>query len=375
MAHTSGKQRRMPWLPALLLGGALFTACQPWQTDDAASSENDYIVRALIAAWQSADTALVEDLFWPDATYDDYPNQLQYQGLAEIVGYVTAVHLWGDDVYMNVGKVHASAYGAVAEWEFAAVQNRPMGTFVPVVTGREVVLNGVTIIEVAGGRIAFSFLTRTKSDFRLAGQTGSGGDAIEELPDISFANTSTFIESRVGDYWIGATWARALGERVGLGVSTFFATRSQNVRIQNASALLRTDNRVEASSQIRDFSFYNVRLLWKVGLSTDIGRWQLGLTVTTPSISLFGDGTRRSNRHSPLRTTLPAIPRASSPPTGSKCRLSSARHSRLALVSRAPSVRRGSIWPRSGFSKSILIRFSTPSRSRLKAQGRASARM
>jgi hypothetical protein len=28
-----------------------------------------------------------------------------------------------------------------------------------------------------------------------------------------------------------------------------------------------------------------------VGLSTDIGRWQLGLTVTTPSISLFGDGT------------------------------------------------------------------------------------
>jgi len=59
----------------------------------------------------------------------------------------------------------------------------------------------------------------------------------------------------VGDYWIGATWARALGERVGLGVSTFFATRSQNVRIQNASALLRNDNRAEASSQIPDFSF------------------------------------------------------------------------------------------------------------------------
>ena len=164
--------------------------------------------------------------------------------------------------------------------------------------------------EVAGGRIAFSFLTRTKSDFRLAGQTGSGGDAIEGLPDISFANTSTFIESRVGDYWIGATWARALGERVGLGVSTFFATRSQNVRIQNASTLLRTDNRVEASSQIRDFSFYNVRLLWKVGLSTDIGRWQLGLTVTTPSISLFGDGT------STFESTLAAPDDAAGNPQG-----------------------------------------------------------
>jgi ketosteroid isomerase-like protein len=111
-------------------------------------------MQLLVSAWQTADTALISDLFWPDATYDDYPNQVAYRGVDEIVGYITGVHEWGDDVYMNIGSLHVTETGAVAEWVFAAVQNRPMGEFIPVVTGREVVLNGVTIIEMEGGRIA-----------------------------------------------------------------------------------------------------------------------------------------------------------------------------------------------------------------------------
>ncbi len=185
IAHTSGKKRHARWLPALLLGGAFVAACQPWQTEDAARSENEFIVRALIAAWQSADTAVIVDLFWPDATYYDSPNQLQYQGLEEILGYVTAVHTWGDDVYMNAGKVHASVYGAVAEWDFAAVQNRPMGTFVPVVTRREVTLSGVTIIEVGGGRIirAADYIDTAPMALQLGGRIELAGGGVLELLD------------------------------------------------------------------------------------------------------------------------------------------------------------------------------------------------
>ncbi|GIS78896.1 MAG: hypothetical protein CM1200mP14_04620 [Gammaproteobacteria bacterium] len=59
----------------------------------------------LATAVESADTALIADLFWPEATYDDFANQFTYQGIPEIIGYLTSAHAWGDDIYMNMGRV------------------------------------------------------------------------------------------------------------------------------------------------------------------------------------------------------------------------------------------------------------------------------
>jgi len=143
-------RRFSPLVPCLVLAVA---ACAPVPRQGEAERKSELAIRMLLAALETADTTVVEDLFWPEATYDDFPNQITYQGIGEIVGYVTSVHTWGDDVYMNVGRVHAFENGAVAEWVFSAVQNRPIGTALPESTGREVVLNGVTIIELDGERI------------------------------------------------------------------------------------------------------------------------------------------------------------------------------------------------------------------------------
>jgi hypothetical protein len=144
------------------------------------------VIRTLMAAWESADTAVIQNLFWPQATYDDFPNQATYQGLEEIVGYVTSPHAWGDDVFMSVGQVHASETGAVAEWVFSAVQNRPMSEFVPTGTGREVVLNGVTIIELDGGRIlrAADYADATPMWLQLGGRIELPGGGVVELGDL-----------------------------------------------------------------------------------------------------------------------------------------------------------------------------------------------
>jgi steroid delta-isomerase-like uncharacterized protein len=117
------------------------------------AARNERIAHSLVDAQQLADTATLLELFWPDAIYDDYAKQLQYRGILEIVRYATSVHTWAEDVYLNAGRVHASESGAVVEWLFAGVQARPMADFAPVVTGREVVLNGVTVLEIEDGRI------------------------------------------------------------------------------------------------------------------------------------------------------------------------------------------------------------------------------
>ena len=172
---------RRLWTLAACLGS--LTGCAAPATRDDVARESELAVRSLAVAFETADTALIADLFWPQATYDDFPNQATYQGLDEIIGYVTAAHAWGDDVYMNVGTVHATRDGAVAEWVFSAVQNRPMGETVPTGTGREVVMNGVTIIEMEDGRIirAADYADTAPLWLQLGGRIELPGGGVIEL--------------------------------------------------------------------------------------------------------------------------------------------------------------------------------------------------
>ena len=139
----------------VLLSALMVIACVPSgnSTNSTTAPESELKILMLATAVESADTALIADLFWPEATYDDFANQLTYQGIPEIIGYLTSAHEWGDDIYMNMGRVNTGPTMAVGEWVFSAVQNRPMGNQVPFVTGLEVVFNGATIIELEGGRI------------------------------------------------------------------------------------------------------------------------------------------------------------------------------------------------------------------------------
>jgi steroid delta-isomerase-like uncharacterized protein len=162
-------------LPACNTGGS-----------DADVGENEVIVRTMLSIWETADTAAVLDLFWPEAVYDDFPNQTQYRGLEEIASYLTHVHGWGTGVYMNVTQVHASETGATAEWVMSAIHDKPMGSRVPEVTGREIVLNGVTIIEVERGLItrAADYIDVVPMVLQLGGSIRYPGGATLELDDI-----------------------------------------------------------------------------------------------------------------------------------------------------------------------------------------------
>ena len=169
----------------VLLAGALLAGSCTGGTADPATARNELLVLTLLDAQQSADTATITELFWSDAVYDDYASQLQYRGTQEIVGYVTSVHGWADDVYINAGEVHASPAGAVAEWLFAGVQARPIDGYLPEVTNREVVLNGVTIIEVEGGRIrrAADYSDTAPLALQLGGRIELPGGHVLELDE------------------------------------------------------------------------------------------------------------------------------------------------------------------------------------------------
>jgi hypothetical protein len=141
--------------------------------------------------------------------------------------------------------------------------------------------------ERGDSRIAYSFLTRESGKLRIDSLATTQGDF---SPELSFLGADFRLDNEVNEYWFGGTYARPVGEDAGLGVSMFFAYRSQRGRAESTAQALATGNRAAVMNQVRDFSYWHWRVLWKIGLATYFQKWRLGITVTTPSIGLGGRG-------------------------------------------------------------------------------------
>ncbi len=162
------------------------TACAPRSGPSPTVAGNEIVARTLMSAWESGDVNVLTDLFYPDAVYDDFPNQMQYQGIREIVGYVQQVQGWAGGLNIDVSAVHPSETGATVEWIFSATQDHPIGDRVPVATGREVVLNGVTILEIDHGRIrrAADYMDALALVLQLGGEVRMPGGSVIRLDDV-----------------------------------------------------------------------------------------------------------------------------------------------------------------------------------------------
>jgi ketosteroid isomerase-like protein len=176
-------------LGQVLLVALVIAGCAPaTEGPSRLEAENEIAIRTLLSIWESGSADDIAGLFHPDAVYDDFANQEQYRGLEEIGGYLVNGSAWATGVNMSVTSVHVSATGAVAEWVFSGIQDGPIGTLVPVVTGSEVVLNGVTIIEMSGGRIsrAADYMDVLPLILQIGGEVSlPGGGSIRQVPGAS----------------------------------------------------------------------------------------------------------------------------------------------------------------------------------------------
>ena len=173
-------------LAATLALTLLTAACSPGARGPSqAAAENEIAIRSLMSMVGAGNADDVAGLFYPDAVYDDYANQQQYRGLEEIAGYIAGGTRWATGVSVDVMAVHLTETGAVAEWVFTGIQDQPIGSFLPVVTGREVVLNGITLIEMDGGRIrrAADYVDALQLVLQLGGEVHMpGGGVLRQDP-------------------------------------------------------------------------------------------------------------------------------------------------------------------------------------------------
>jgi hypothetical protein len=137
-------------------------------------------------------------------------------------------------------------------------------------------------------RLAYSFLTRQDFDFEVSERVDYRGGQAPDSLDLFAAGL--LFNQNMDEYWAGLTWAHTLGKKMGLGVTTFLAVRDQKTRFQTLAQAVDTAGNAGIALQQEGYNYQHWRLLWKIGLGGNFGNWDLGLSVTTPSVGIMGTG-------------------------------------------------------------------------------------
>jgi hypothetical protein len=165
-----------------------------------------------------------------------------------------------------------------------AVTSSRVGVTPGLLAGRFPVDSGVV------GGIAYSVLTRQYMNIDLHRETTGERDILDNdgIPDQ--ISRYGLITPYLSETWVGVTAFRLIGPNVGIGLTNYVAVRTQQNRTTLLGEARSSNGSVTAATDVRTYDYYNVRLLWKFGIGVALDRLTLGMTVTTPSVNLFGTG-------------------------------------------------------------------------------------
>ena len=148
-------------------------------------------------------------------------------------------------------------------------------------------------------RFGYSLLAKNQTSTGMSGRVDKTVDVIGDIHHkdgtVSFQGDEDFIGqlivgSDVTELWGGLSWAHQVHPNISVGATGFVAMRNQS---QSKAITARAVNGdIIASADRLDYiDFWNIRGLLKLGIAADFEPLKLGLTVTTPSLNFFGQGT------------------------------------------------------------------------------------
>ncbi len=143
----------------------------------------------------------------------------------------------------------------------------------------------------AADRLAYSIITRQRADITLLWRFVGESQSIPGVWEPGSVSQNAELTQSLVETWAGITWSRPVSEVVGVGVTSYFAFRSQDKGSTVSLNSLADSAGVAGFTYGISHDYYNVRVLWKAGLAVDLAPLSFGVTLTTPSVNLFGSGT------------------------------------------------------------------------------------
>lgn len=144
--------------------------------------------------------------------------------------------------------------------------------------------------------LAYSFFTRyrfkTDMEMTVLGR--------RDLPGLGIGVADYFGEAMLArdlaEQWGGLSWSMPLGRKFGVGLSQFVTYRGQSGTNRLSGEAYSPTSGEAVTVYERRYSYYHYGLLWKAGVTFDWRGVSLGLTATTPRVSVFGRGDGLLNR-------------------------------------------------------------------------------
>ncbi len=141
---------------------------------------------------------------------------------------------------------------------------------------------------------AYTYLQKVKFEYNAAGLRIDRNPAPPPDGNIWFSGEA-FRDSRADESWYGVSLSRKLSDNVALGFSPYVAHRGQRSRTQIMAQALDAASTYADVFLVDEFDYWHIRVLLKIGLAAEWDRWSAGLTITTPSLSIMGDGSVYQN--------------------------------------------------------------------------------
>jgi hypothetical protein len=139
-------------------------------------------------------------------------------------------------------------------------------------------------------RLAFSILTRQNSNLEFSTRIIDSLEVIESSPGKESFAGGINAEKKFNDVWGGMTYSTKLSETIGLGVTGYVSYRSHKATSLTILQALQSNGDIASYSNITNYRFSNCRTLLKAGIGFNLNPLTIGLTVTSPSLNIFGSG-------------------------------------------------------------------------------------
>jgi len=145
----------------------------------------------------------------------------------------------------------------------------------------------------------YSLLTRNSTSTSFSARTDTFMDVVSVTPFgfELFPGEENYIgqyasDSQLNEYWAGLTWSYQVNNSLSVGVTNYLALRDQQRTLRESARAINPLTLNAATTDIFErYDATSLSLLWKFGVAYQLEGAKFGLTVTTPNMHLWGDGT------------------------------------------------------------------------------------
>jgi hypothetical protein len=144
-------------------------------------------------------------------------------------------------------------------------------------------------------KIIVSVLTRELGEVEFKNRIIDSVEVIPSSPGKEdFAGGIDYYRN-FNEIWAGITYSAKISNIMGVGCTGYVAVKSYQNRNYVLLQALKSDGDIASFTRVNNYTYNNWRTLLKGGIGINLNPLTMGISITTPSLNLFGSGSVSTN--------------------------------------------------------------------------------